>query len=104
MRKGILLCSGGMSTTVIRDKLNEINDLDFKFDALGITGTNWTEILNKYELVLVSPQIRFSLSEIKSYGDSIGVKVMAIKPVLYTPFRADDLWGEIKDFLNSNNG
>ncbi len=97
MKKAILLCSGGMSTTIIMNKLNEINDLGFNFTASGIQGTTWEDTALKNEIVLVSPQIRFQLEEVKKVCEPKGIMVFAIPPLMYTPVKAKELWEKIKE-------
>lgn len=95
-KKGILLCSGGFSTTVIMQKLNAINDLGIVFTAEGVTGNTWEDSIDGNEIVLVSPQIRFIFDDIKKECDKKGIFVFQIPPLLYNPIKAKDLWGEIK--------
>ncbi len=96
MKKGILLCSGGMSTTIIMNKLNEINDLNVKFTASGVQGTSWENFIDDNEIILVSPQIRFMFDEIKKVCDAKGKFVFSIPPLLYSPIKAHELWSKIK--------
>lgn len=98
--KGILLCSGGMSTTIIKNKLNEINDLGVEFTASGIQGNNWEDIALANDIVLVSPQIRFQLEEVKKVCEPKGIFVFAIPPLMYSPIKAKDLWEAIKAEYN----
>ncbi len=101
MKKGILLCSGGFSTTIIMNKLNEINDMGIVFSASGITGTEWEGLIDDKDIILVSPQIRFQFNEIKEVCEKKGKFVFAIPPLLYNPIKAPILWSEIKKSLNS---
>lgn len=95
-KKGILLCSGGFSTTVIMQKLNAINDLDIVFTAEGVTGNTWEDSIGGNEIVLVSPQIRFIFDDIKAECDKKGIFVFQIPPLLYNPMKSKELWAEIK--------
>ncbi len=99
MKKGILLCSGGMSTTIIMNKLNEINDMGITFTASGITGTNWESLIDENDIILVSPQIRFQFEEIKKVCEEKGKFVFAIPPLMYSPIKAPNLWSAIKQEL-----
>ncbi len=99
MKKAILLCSGGMSTTIIMNKLNEVNDMGITFTASGITGTNWQGLIDENDIILVSPQIRFQFNEIKEVCDAKGKFVMAIPPLMYSPIRAPQLWAQVKEGL-----
>lgn len=98
--KGILLCSGGMSTTIIKNKLNEINDLGIEFTASGIQGNNWEDTALSNDIVLVSPQIRFQLDEVKKVCEPKGIFVFSIPPLMYSPVKAKDLWEAIKAEYN----
>lgn len=97
MKKGIILCSGGFSTTIIAQKLNDINDQNIKFEAYGMSGSNWEGFVDyKTEIVLLSPQISFMHKTIIEQLKPRGIKVFAIPPLLYNPVKCDQLWEEIK--------
>lgn len=101
MKKGILLCAGGMSTTIIMNKLNEINDLGITFTASGVTGTNWEGLIEENDIILLSPQIRFQHDEIKKVCDAKGKLAFPIPPLQYNPVKVPELWAGLKQALEN---
>ncbi|AXK51530.1 PTS sugar transporter subunit IIB [Spiroplasma alleghenense] len=98
MKKGLLTCSGGFSTTMMAQALDNITIPEgIKWDALGISAGGFSsDTFADYEIVLVSPQIRFRFNEIKKICDSKNIKCMQIDPKLYVATQAKQLYEEIK--------
>ncbi|NQX83663.1 MAG: hypothetical protein HRS57_00540 [Mycoplasmataceae bacterium] len=96
MKKGLLLCSGGMSTTMIASALNEQSDMEW--DAMGVmTTSDWMDNISLYSVVLISPQIRFQFDKIKETTDEHGLKIMQIEPKDYIVTRVPQIIEKIKN-------
>lgn len=101
MKKGLLICSGGFSTTIIAKGLNETNDMGMEFEAIGLTGsaTDWQETAKTFEVILLSPQIKFQHKKIKEFTDEVGIPTVVIPRELYNPGKAHLLWKKVKEAL-----
>lgn len=92
MKKGLLLCSGGMSTTMIAKALNKNFDGEMKWTAKGVAGSSeYQDTLDEFSFVFVSPQIRFMFNDIKADCDSHGIPCVQIQPTQYIVTKADEL-------------
>lgn len=99
MKKGLLLCSGGMSTTMIAKALNEQTDMEW--NAMGmLTGTEWQDNLSNYSIILVSPQIKFQFDNIKAKAEEHDIKVMQIEPQDYIVIKVPNLVKKIEKELS----
>lgn len=92
MKKGLLLCSGGMSTTMIAKKLNELFAGEMTWDAMGsTTTTSYMDTLSDYDFVFTSPQIRYMHNKIKENCDRLGIPSAQIAPQNYIVLKAPEL-------------
>lgn len=65
--KILLVCAAGMSTGLLVKsfgKYCEKNGLNHSIDAIGIT--EYSLVYQNYDVILIAPQIRYKLTEIKS--------------------------------------
>ncbi|MDN5304989.1 MAG: cellobiose system component [Fusobacteriaceae bacterium] len=65
MKKILLLCSAGMSTSIVVRKMKQEADkrgLEVEIDALGLE--NFHDKLNEYDVFLLGPQVRFKKNEL----------------------------------------
>ncbi len=99
-KKGLLVCVGGMSTTMIRDGLNKANDEGYTFKAMGTNGTEWITELDNVDIILISPQVRFLSSLIIAEADKKNVPYLNIPPQMYLPYKASELWALVKEVLD----
>ncbi|AVN63668.1 hypothetical protein CG006_01575 [Mesoplasma florum] len=77
MKKGLLVCSGGISTSMIAKKLNECANGIIEFEAKGImTDTSWLEYIEDYSILLVSPQIKHMYEKLE---DDVQGKIKMIQ-------------------------
>lgn len=62
----LLVCAAGMSTGLLVRSFDEYckkNSLDHSINAVGIT--EYSLVYQDYDVILVAPQIRYKLAEIK---------------------------------------
>ncbi|MFJ7941585.1 PTS sugar transporter subunit IIB [Peribacillus sp. NPDC096622] len=80
----LLCCSAGMSTSLLVNKMEKAaveEGLDVKIQAVATM-----EIRNRIDevdVILLGPQVRYLLNEIKKIGDEKGVPVDTINPMHY---------------------
>lgn len=80
MKKVVLVCSGGLSTSIMAKKLREIGGNDYEVHAYG--EQEYEEHLDGVDCVLIGPQIRYLLPGIqKKVGNDVPVEV--IEPRTY---------------------
>ncbi len=106
MKKGLLICSGGFSTTIIAKALNEVNDMNMTFEAVGLTGSSidWQDSAKDFDVILLSPQIKFQHDKIKEFTEEAGIPTVVIARELYNPGKASILWSKVKDVVEKKEG
>ncbi|MBK1809714.1 PTS sugar transporter subunit IIB [Clostridium sp. YIM B02505] len=80
----LLCCAAGMSTSLLVTKMEkaaEKQGLEGKIWAAPATQIN--EHIDKADVVLLGPQVRYLLSKIKALGDEKGIPVDTIDPTHY---------------------
>lgn len=96
----LIICSGGLSTELISQKLNILGaDEKYNFTAIDIEGAK--EVIGQYDGVMVTPQTKFLYQEIAKICGNSNKKVFQIPFVLYSPnpTSIDKLYKEIKTFF-----
>ncbi len=79
--KILFVCAGGMSTGLIVKKMEKWaveKDLDLTVHATGLGG--WERQWKDYDCILVGPQVRFKIDEIRS---GVEIPVAQIEPQVY---------------------
>lgn len=79
--KILLLCNQGMSTSALVANMRKCVDDDTQIDAHPIT--NYEEAAEGYDVVLLGPQIRYKLDEVKTTLAAKGIGVDVIDPASY---------------------
>jgi len=67
MKKILLLCSGGMSTSMIVKKMKESaknKNLEVEIDA--VSTARFYELLDDYDIFLLGPQVKFQKAEFQA--------------------------------------
>jgi cellobiose PTS system EIIB component len=80
----LLCCSAGMSTSLLVSKMEisaKAQGIDCKIWAVGSTEVN--DQIDQADVLLLGPQVRFLLSQLKKTGDKIGIPVDSINPQHY---------------------
>lgn len=84
-KKILLCCSGGLTTGYFAQRLNHfcrLNQLPYSFDAVGVDRVN--EIYEKYEMVLLAPQIQYQIKKIKN--EIKGCLLASIEPTTFATY------------------
>ncbi|TEW52285.1 PTS sugar transporter subunit IIB [Psychromonas algicola] len=84
MKKILLLCSAGMSTSMVVKKMRasaEEKKVDVLIEAQGFE--SFQDHVEEYDLFLLGPQIRFKKDELQKLATPYGKKVEVIDMVDY---------------------
>ena len=84
MKRILLCCAAGMSTSLL------VNKMKAEAEARGVEVEIWAEPLDKAatevakaDVVLLGPQVKYALPEVKKIADEYGKKIEAINMVDY---------------------
>jgi len=92
MKKILLLCSAGMSTSMVVKKMRisaEEKKLDVQIEAQGVE--SFQDHLEEYDLFLLGPQIRFKKDELQKLATPFGKKVEAMDMADYGMMKGDKI-------------
>ncbi|MEG0301503.1 PTS sugar transporter subunit IIB [Cetobacterium sp.] len=92
MKKILLLCSAGMSTSIIVKKMLEAADkkgLEVKIKAMGLE--MFQENLGNYDIFLLGPQVKFKRDELNKIAQENGKRVEVINPMDYGMMKGDKI-------------
>jgi len=84
MKKILLCCSSGMSTSMMVNKMRTVakeNNVPVEVDAVGLD--KFSEAVKVYDVILLGPQVKFKLDEFKGIAEKYGKKVAVIDSVIY---------------------
>lgn len=80
----VLCCSAGMSTSLLVTRMEQAaKDLGIEATIWAISADDMRDNWDKAEVVLLGPQIRYKLAELKKEGDARNIPVDVINPVDY---------------------
>ncbi|SHM45657.1 PTS system, cellobiose-specific IIB component [Caldanaerovirga acetigignens] len=84
MKKILLVCSAGMSTSLLVNKMKSAaKEKGIEAEIWSVSTNALEENLAKADVVLLGPQIRFMLQKVKEKGAKYNVPVDAIDPIDY---------------------
>ena len=100
-KKHILLCcSGGMTTGYFAEKMNqycELNKLPYDIQATAVY--NLESIYQKYDLILIAPQLRYKEAQLSQKLKPI--KVQSIEPSVLATYHCHGLLEQIEKYCKS---
>lgn len=88
MKKVLIICASGMSSSLMAKKTTEFlqaNGNEVKIDATSANEGGKLIESSDYDLFLVSPQTKMYYQNLKAAGDRVGKPVINIPPQAYTP-------------------
>ncbi|HCW6742721.1 TPA: PTS sugar transporter subunit IIB [Listeria monocytogenes] len=94
MKNIMLVCNAGMSTGMLAKKIEAASG-----NALNVTAyseSEYTDYLDGVDLVLIGPQIRFLMPQIKQ---AVSVPVHAISPVKYGIMDGKGVYEDIQKLI-----
>lgn len=88
MKKALIICAAGMSSSMIAKKTTDYlqsEGKEIKLDAT--TATQGADIIeeDKFDLYLVSPQTKMYYDDLKKIADKAGKPLVNIPPQAYVP-------------------
>jgi len=101
--KILLSCAGGMSSSIVADGIieaaNKVGNTDISIDATGTESVEEDLKNQKYDLILLAPQVAYRRKYIEKLAATQQIPVVPIKGTEYNPIAAPKLYQEIKDTL-----
>ena len=82
MKKALIICAGGMSSSVIAKKTTE--SLQGKGNEIQVDGAN-TIAKDEYDLYLVSPQTKMYFDSLEKSAKKYNKPIVNIPPQAYVP-------------------
>ncbi len=96
--KILLVCSGGMSTSILMNKMKdyaESKGFNLMIDAVG-TGA-YEGVAGDYEIICLGPQIAYRRAQIQ---ETVDIPVVAIEPRTYAFADSEKLFEQVDKELN----
>lgn len=80
----VLCCNAGMSTSILIKKMEEsAKERELDVDIIAVPISDAKNHVQEADVLLLGPQVRYQLAQVKKLGDEHGVKVDAIDSVHY---------------------
>mgnify|MGYP000867954354 CR=1 FL=1 len=93
MKKILLLCSAGMSTSMVVKKMREAaqaKGIAAEIEAVGLE--LFQDNLNKYDIFLLGPQVRFKKDDFQKLASTVGKKVEVINQMDYGMLKGEKIF------------
>lgn len=90
MKKILLICSAGMSTSILVGKMREAakaQNLDAQIEA--VAAEKFVELIPEYDVFLLGPQIRFKKDEFAAEAAKHGKNVDVVNTMDYGMMKGD---------------
>ncbi|MCD2500697.1 PTS sugar transporter subunit IIB [Clostridium sp. NSJ-145] len=100
MKKILLVCEAGMSTSILLSKMIEyvkVKKVDIDIKALPITECE--EVINDVDIVLLSPQVRFQMPQVNALVNG-RVPVKVIDVILYGMMNEKAILDQVLNLLD----
>ncbi|ALD66532.1 PTS sugar transporter subunit IIB [Spiroplasma cantharicola] len=98
--KGLILCSGGYSSSIISKRLNELGEeYNLKFDEGGFGKDNILELANKYDLILFAPHLSMHFDDFEDALEDKKVPLIQIQSKEYASSNVEILFERILRIL-----
>lgn len=102
MKKILLCCSAGMSTSMLVKKMEQAaqeRDIECHIEAVSVSV--FDSAIQEYDVCLLGPQVRYQLEELQAIADGYGKKVSAISPMAYGMMKGDEVLEQALELLPS---
>lgn len=84
MKKVMFVCSAGMSTSMLVQRVQKAADAqNFESKIWAVSDSDAKNHLSDVDCVLLGPQVRFLLSKYKKEADAKGFKVDVVDQIAY---------------------
>ncbi|RBP42693.1 PTS sugar transporter subunit IIB [Garciella nitratireducens] len=101
MKRILLACSSGMSTSLLVSKMKEVADqrgLEVEIWAVGNERVD-TE-MEKADVVFIGPQMRFLKRKLDKKANKIGIQIEVIDPVAYGRMDGEAVLNRALELIN----
>ncbi|MBD1574100.1 PTS sugar transporter subunit IIB [Vibrio sp. S17_S38] len=101
MKKILLLCNAGMSTSMVVKKMQasaQAKGIEVEVQAYG--AETFQEHLNSYDIFLLGPQIRFKQAEFQKIADTVGKRVEVIDMMDYGMLKGEKILDDTLKLMN----
>lgn len=79
MKRILLCCSAGMSTSLMVNKMRKVAEEHSVPMEINATGIDRFEVeIQNYDVVLLGPQVKFKLNDFQKVADQYGKKIAVI--------------------------
>lgn len=99
--KVLVVCSGGMSSTIAEDALRKEaakRSIDLEVAACGTSALE-DELKEGYDAVMVAPQVRHRFKDLAATCEAASVPICLIQPMAYSPMGGAKLYTQLTDLL-----
>ena len=100
--KVLIVCSGGMSSTIAEDALKkeaEKRGLAIQVDACGTSALEDELKEEAIDAVMVAPQVRHRYKDLEAVAQAAGVPIVLIAPMAYSPMGGTKLFGQLAELV-----
>lgn len=101
--KILLLCAGGMSTSILMNKMKKYaseNGIDLSIKATGLSSVSYVKTAADFDVILMGPQVSYRIDEVK---EKTGKPVAAIPSVDYALGNAGKIFDQAKQLYKQVN-
>lgn len=90
MKKILLLCDAGMSTSLMVKKMKETAEKKgIEAEIAAVSISKFEENLDKYDVFLLGPQVKYKKAKLEPIAAAVGKKVDVISTMDYGMMKGD---------------
>lgn len=102
MKKILLVCSAGMSTSLLVSKMKKTaKEKEIDVDIHATSEYEINHCLDEVDIVLIAPQVRFLKNKISKLVGSKEIKVETIDSIAYGRMQGDQILIQALSLINS---
>lgn len=102
MKKIVLFCAGGLSTSFLVDKMRKAaKDMAYECEINAYSINEVKKHIEGVDIILLGPQVRFQLENVKKIAPNVPVVVIDAK--VYGTFNGETILNLVKKTLNEFN-
>lgn len=95
MKKILLLCAAGMSTSMVVKKMKEAAEKkNIEAEILALSSDQFEENLDKYDIFLLGPQIGYQQADLQKKAATVGKSVEVINAMDYGMMKGEKILEE----------
>lgn len=99
--KILLVCSAGMSTSMLVQKMEEYAAANgFEDQIQALSGAEGKGKINEFDVVLIAPQIRFEQKNFQELAKPLGIPVGLIDVRLYGTLNGEGVYKFARDLVD----